>query len=212
MPRGYDALLTRAPGPRGASSRAGFRTFAKKPSMPHAYPDFARVLDIDEHECRRYSLEIAFGASGGGALMVIQKNPSRAGAQVSDHTVNRVLRYLHHHRGETPWLHTIGKVVFLNLIPWYETYSENLLRIPQALADPRNLRTIAGFASTGGPCIVGWGNPPKGLTAPYEALAARVLDMLRDAGNPVFHVGDLTRLGHPRHGQYWAYRQPLLPL
>jgi hypothetical protein len=180
--------------------------------MPHRYPDFARVISIDQTEGKRYSLEIALDGQADDPLLVIQKNPSRADAQVSDHTVNRVLRYLHYHRGQIPWLRNIGRVVFLNLIPWYETYSENLTRIGQELADPGNLTAIAGFASTGGPCIIGWGNPPKGLKAPYAELSEQVLGLLRMAGNPVFHVGTLTRLGYPRHGQFWGYRDPMQPL
>lgn len=180
--------------------------------MTHSYPDFARVAAIDQNEGKRYSLEIALEGPGGDPLLVIQKNPSRADAKVSDHTINRVLRYLHHHRRQIPWLRNTGRVVFLNLIPWHETYSENLARIPQGLSDPGNLRAIARFASTGGPCIIGWGNPPKGLKAPYAGLSEQVLGVLREAGNPLFHVGTLTRLGYPRHGQFWGYRDPLQPL
>lgn len=180
--------------------------------MTHNYPDFARVTAIGQEDGKRYSLEIALQGQGGDPLMVIQKNPSRADAMISDHTINRVLRYLHRQRGQVPWLGAIGTVVFLNLIPWYETYSENLLHIPQGVADPANLEAIEGYASKGGPCILGWGNPPKGLHAAYSGLSGQVLGALRKSGNPLYHVGSLTRLGYPRHGQFWGYRDPLLPL
>ena len=177
--------------------------------MAYTYPEFASVTAIRQEEGRRYSMEIELDSTGSKTFVVIQKNPSRANAEVSDHTINRVLNYLYRNRGKYPCLQGIKKVVFLNLIPWYQTYSDLLVEKEKNLSDSENLRTIEAYLSPGGPCIVGWGNPPKGLRQPYEALSGKVFDLLKRFGNPVYHVGRLTRLGYPRHGQIWGYTDPL---
>ena len=103
-------------------------------------------------------------------------------------------------------------VVILNLIPWYETYSERLRKREKELSDPENLKTIEAYLSAGNPCIIAWGNPPTGLAQPYAVLSEDVRTLLSRFGNSVYHVGALTRLGYPRHGQIWGYTDPMRKL
>lgn len=177
--------------------------------MPYRYPEFAHIRSIQEGNGKRYCLEVSWEAGGEDCLLVIQKNPSRAGAQYSDHTINRVLNYIHRNHNRYFVLKEVGTVVFLNLIPWYETYSSRLARHGGTLEDRDNLEIIAKYLSARHPCIIGWGNPPPGLRKPYEALAQNILNAILRNGNPIFTVGDQTRLGYPRHGQIWGYRDPL---
>lgn len=177
--------------------------------MAYTYPEFAKVLSIRQESGKRYSMDIELHSAGKQTWVVIQKNPSRANAEVSDHTINRVLNYLYRNRGKYPCLQGIGRVIFLNLIPWYETYSDRLVKKEKQLYDHGNLSTIAAHLSSGDPCIIAWGNPPKGLGKAYEILSGKVLSLLEQYGNPLYHVGELTRLGFPRHGQIWGYADPL---
>jgi hypothetical protein len=177
--------------------------------MPYTYPPFARVVSIEQEDGKRYRLEIELHAPGRQTWVVIQKNPSRADTRVSDHTINRVLNYLHRNRERYPALRGIGRVVFLNLIPWYETYSERLVRKENALSEPENLKAIEESLKDGNPCIIAWGNPPARLSKAYSKLSDQVLKLLGEFGNPTFQVGPLTRLGYPRHGQIWGYADPL---
>ncbi len=180
--------------------------------MAYTYPEFATLVSIRQEPGKRYSMEIEVDPGGSKTFVVIQKNPSRANAAVSDHTINRVLNYLYRNRGTYDCLKGIQRVVFLNLIPWYETYSHRLSERGTTLEDPENLEVIKTCLSSGNPCIIGWGNPPKGLGKPYEALSGKVLSLLELYGNSMYHVGGLTRLGYPRHGQIWGYTDPLRPL
>ena len=173
--------------------------------MAYTYPEFANVTAIHQEDGKRYSMEVELNSKGRKTLVVIQKNPSRANAEFSDHTINRVLNYLCLNRGNYACLEGLRKVVFLNLIPWYETYSDRLITRQEALSDPQNLKTIEAFLGTGDACIIAWGNPPRGLGEPYSELSKKVLDLLEKHGNPIYHVGGLTRLGYPRHGQIWGY-------
>ncbi|MEJ2583882.1 MAG: DUF1643 domain-containing protein [Robiginitalea sp.] len=177
--------------------------------MAYTYPEFASVRSIRQEAGKRYRMDIEIGPEGDDTFVVIQKNPSRANAEVSDHTINRVLNYLYHNREKYACLQGIGKVVFLNLIPWYETYSDRLVKRDKVLSDSKNLRVIEACLSTGSPCIIAWGNPPRGLGKPYTALSEKVCNLLRKFSNPVYHVGSMTRLGYPRHGQIWGYHDPL---
>jgi hypothetical protein len=178
--------------------------------MPYTYPRFATVSAVHEEESRRFSLEVLLGTPGEQTWLVIQKNPSRARKGVSDHTINRVLNYLYRNRERYEILRSIGRVVFLNLIPWYETYSTELKHRKQALKDTANLEIIEGYLKEKHPCLVGWGNPPLGLAAPYGELVEEVVQALGKNTNPIYRVGSLTRLGHPRHGQIWGYADPLV--
>lgn len=177
--------------------------------MAYTYPDFATLINVRQEPGRRYSMEIEVDPGGSKTFVVIQKNPSRANAGVSDHTINRVLNYLYRNRACYDCLKGIQHVVFLNLIPWYETYSDRLAAKGALLEDPRNLDVIKAFLSAGNPCIIAWGNPPKGLRKLHEALSAEVLRLLGRYGNSRYHIGELTRLGYPRHGQIWGYTDPM---
>lgn len=180
--------------------------------MPYKYPPFARVTEVVQDTGRRYRLEVEMDTPGDTPCIVIQKNPSRANPLVSDHTVNRVLNYLWRNRGRYPCLGGIGRVVFLNLIPWQETYSHRLVEKWAGQPDETNLRTIQERLGTGSPCIIAWGNPPAGLGKPYAALSEKVLELLAASGTPTYRVGPLTRLGYPRHGQIWGYEDRLQKL
>lgn len=180
--------------------------------MAYTYPEFATLVRIHQEPGKRYSMVIEVDPGGSKTFVVIQKNPSRANAEVSDHTINRVLNYLYRNRGSHEYLKGIQRVVFLNLIPWYETYSHRLAERGAVLEDPQNLGAIKSFLSPGDPCIIAWGNPPKGLGQPYGVLSARVRSLLERYGNCTYHVGGLTRLGYPRHGQIWGYKDPMYAL
>jgi hypothetical protein len=177
--------------------------------MAYTYPKFAKVLRIHQAQGKRYRMEIEIDPTGSGTFVVIQKNPSRANAEVSDHTINRVLNYLYLNREKNACLRGVRRVVFLNLIPWYETYSDRLIEKEKELYDPKNLSVIAAYLSSGDPCIIAWGNPPKGLREAYKSLTGNVLALLSKHSNPLYHVGEFTRLGFPRHGQIWGYTDPM---
>ncbi len=180
--------------------------------MPYTYPGFARVIRSEEGPGKRYSLEVGLNTEGTATCLVIQKNPSKANGELSDHTINRVLEYLFRNRDRYPVLEEVGKVVFLNLIPFYETYSHRLAAKLGELPDPANTQVLLRYLREGGLCIAGWGNPAPGLAALHGQLAEGVLDALRHSSCEVYHVGELTRLAYPRHGQIWGYGDRLAPL
>lgn len=180
--------------------------------MPYSYPGFAKVVLIQEEAGKRYSLEVELDLAGPDTWLIIQKNPSKANAGNSDHTINRVLNYIHKNQDRYPVLSQVGKVVFLNLIPWYETYSNQLIHKGKTLIDPQNIRTIGKYLSGQNPCIIAWGNPAAGLTQIHESLSREAWERMRQHENPVYHVGSLTRLKFPRHGQIWGYSDPLISI
>jgi hypothetical protein len=180
--------------------------------MPYTYPEFAWVIRSEEVPGKRYSLEVGLEEGGEGTCLVIQKNPSKANGHLSDHTINRVLNYIYRNRDRYAVLENVGKVVYLNLIPLYETFSNRLVYKKELAADPVNTRVIFRYLQEGAPSIIGWGNPAPGLARLHNRLAEGVLNSLRRDRSEVYHVGGLTRLGHPRHGQIWGYGDPLIRL
>lgn len=180
--------------------------------MAYVYPGFVRNISALGAEGKRYSLEAELDLSVSGTCLVIQKNPSKANQGYSDHTINRVLNYIDRNRKQYSVLHQVGKIVFLNLIPWYETYSDKLVLKKEVLIDPENTEFITRYLTSRNPCIIAWGNSPTGLRQIHDRLADGVLGLLRKYNVPTYRVGPLTQLGHPRHGQIWGYTDPLMPL
>lgn len=179
--------------------------------MPYTYPDFVTHIAIDEAPGKRLSLTISLKGRGRKTLLVLQKNPSRANAGISDHTVNRVVNYCHRNRKLYPELREIGNLVFLNLIPFYLTDSRKLHRLPYNVVDPENLKVVEAAIRTSDYGILAWGNPPLGLKQEYEILKTAVFAFLDTYGLQSFYVGSRSASGNPKHGQIWGYSDPLIP-
>lgn len=104
----------------------------------------------------------------------------------------------------------IGTIIIVNLIPFYETYADQLGTLGVSIIDKQYQDTIADFTSKHKNVIIAWGNHPKGLYKEYEQLKQITFDTLRKNKNNVFYVDKLSKNGNPRHGQVWGYEKELL--
>jgi hypothetical protein len=104
----------------------------------------------------------------------------------------------------------IGTIIIVNLIPFYETYADQLGTFGVNIIDKQNQDTIADLTSKHKNVIIAWGNHPKGLYKEYKQLKQITFDTLRTNKNNVFYVDKLSKNGNPRHGQVWGYEKELL--
>lgn len=180
-----------------------------KPTYKHQ--DFVLNTEDErvEKENKRLWLSLRIEEKSEEGILVILKNPSRATKDISDKTVFNVTNYIHKNKRTYPPLENIGMIIIANLIPYYETYANLLATSRQQIIDEQNQRTIAQLASMHKNVIIAWGNHPKGLHAEYEELKRNVFGILRMNGNNVFHVGKISRIGNPKHGQVWGYKDEL---
>ena len=138
-------------------------------------------------------------------IVVILKNPSRASEDVSDKTVYTVAKYIFRNLKE------IGKIIVLNLMPFYETYSEKLIEHPEII-DVENFKHIDSFTKNYNKTIIAWGNNPKGFAKDkYDELIDKVFKLLQKHKNNIFYVDKFSKLGYPKHGQVWKYADVIHP-
>ena len=181
-----------------------------KPTYKH--PNF--VLETSdkriESENKRLWLSLLIDKNAKESLLVILKNPSRATKNISDKTVFTVTNYVHKNRNKYSALKNIGTITIINLIPFYETYADQLVILGAKIIDKQNLDTINDLTLKHKKVIVAWGDHPKGLRKEYEELKQKTLDILKLNRNNVFYLDKLSKIGNPKHGQVWGYDNELL--
>ena len=178
----------------------------------YRYPDSITDISLEKTESKRYWLELVFDESKKESIVCILKNPSRANKEVSDKTVYNVSSYIYKNRNRHPEFKDVGTIVILNLIPYYQTYSDQLEPLREEIVDPENLDTIHRFTKKSRNVIIAWGNHPRGLLKEYEELKTSVMDILSSNDNKVLYVGKMSLEGNPKHGQIWSYSDNLVCL
>lgn len=160
----------------------------KKIKPIYKHPEF--VLDTAdkrlEKENKRLWLSLDIDKNATESLLVILKNPSRATKDISDKTVFNVTNYVHRNRKKYSAFNNIGTVIIVNLIPFYETYADQLGTLGVNIIDKQNQDTITDLTSKHKNVIVAWGDHPKGLYKEYEQLKQTTFDTLRTNENNVF--------------------------
>ena len=182
----------------------------KKPVYKHQ--DFIINKEYERTDCKRYWLELTINNDYTENIIVIMKNPSRATLEVSDKTVFNVCNYIFLNKNDRAELKNIGKIIILNLIPFYETYSKELVALKDEIIDLANLEVIKNYTSKDSRVIIAWGNRPDKLYNEYEVLKQEVNNILKDNNNEVYYVDKLSAAGNPKHAQVWGYENKLFKL
>ena len=175
----------------------------------YRYPDFITKITLEKTESKRFWLKLEFDESKNESIVVILKNPSRANKEVSDKTVFNVSSYIYKNKNKYPEFQDIGSIVILNLIPNYQTYSDQLEPLRNEIIDFQNLHTIDRFTKKSVNVIIAYGNHPRGLFKEYEELKIKVMDILSVNNNKVLYVDKMSKANNPKHGQIWRYKDPL---
>lgn len=177
----------------------------------YKYPSFVQDVELEKTDNKRFWLKLLIDESKSESIIIILKNPSRANKEISDKTVYNVSNYIYRNRDRYDVLKDIGKVIILNLIPHYETYSNKLEPLKDEVICAENLRIINRLSSEHSKVIIAWGNHPSGLFQEYENLKIQVMKILTNNSNKVFYVDKFSTAGNPKHGQVWGYSNNLLP-
>ncbi len=169
----------------------------------------------------RYLLQVAVTSQptpDDRSLTVILKNPSIADATRGDPTTGKVEAWARQHG--------ISIVTYLNLFalrsPYPRTINqhsyheavgpENDAVLNKALNDAshdgRRWTIDDAFVSTvhrllSNLLVIAWGNPNGIDPVRYQQRISEVRVLIERAGMPVHNVGELTKLGYPRHGLQW---------
>jgi hypothetical protein len=179
----------------------------KKPIYKHQ--DFIINKEYERTDRKRYWLELTINKDCNENVIVIMKNPSRATLEVSDKTVFNVCNYIFKNVNDRAELKNIGKIIILNLIPFYETYSKELIAFKDEIIDYPNLEVIRKYTLNDSRVIIAWGNHPDKLYQEYEILKQEVLKILKENNNDVYYVDKLSAAENPKHAQIWGYENEL---
>ena len=177
----------------------------------YKYPEFITDITLEKTEGKRYWLKLVFDESKKETISVVLKNPSRADETVSDKTVYNVSSYIYNNRYKYPEFKDVGSIIIVNLIPHYQTYSNQLEPLYDEIINQKNLDTIKKITRESNKVLIAWGNAPKGLYTEYELLKSHILSILSDNKNNVFYVDKLSKEGNPKHGQIWGYDDAIIP-
>jgi len=182
----------------------------KKPV--YKYPEFVNKVTLQNTATKRYWLNLEIDPARQEGIMIILKNPSRANLEISDKTVFNVSNYIYRNGDRYSVLKNIGNITIVNLIPNYQTYSDQLKSMKGDLIDRKNIEIISDLCQKHKNVIIAWGNHPKGLLDEYEKLKCLVMAILVKNKNDVFYVDKMSRSENPKHGQIWGYTDKLIAL
>jgi hypothetical protein len=130
----------------------------------------------------------------GNFVLWIMLNPSTADADLNDPTITRCMGFAR--------MWGFSGIEVVNLFGYRATDPDDLLAAHRAGTDvvgPDNDEYVASSMHRAGICVAAWGA--------HRLAGSRSASMLRIAheqGRNLFHLGDLTKDGHPRHPLYLA--------
>lgn len=182
----------------------------RKPVYRH--PEFVTKTKDKRVPDKRFWLKLTIDENKKENIVVILKNPSRATKDISDKTIFTVTNYIYKNSKNYSALKNVGTIIVLNLIPLYETYSENLQLISDRIIDKTNLKWIDRFCSENKNILIAWGNHPKGLKKEFEKIKTSVSKIFEKNGNNIFYVEKFSAQGNPKHGMVWGYDNPLIKI
>ncbi len=167
------------------------RTTAHNPgTKPIAYPAgvVPEAVYGGPNNCYRYSLKLTWDPAR-PAMMALMMNPSAAGHEGSDRTVNRAIDFARR------WGH--GTLYVANSAAYRATFQEMLDELEDPIG-PGNDAALRDMASRSAFFLVGYGSPKAKSIAGAGLRAAR---MLAAAGHRL-HVLRLGKDGSPGHPLY----------
>lgn len=175
------------------------------------YVKNVELVHYDSATNRRYRLDIELkNGDNEKAVHLMMINPSKANEEISDNTLNRIIKYvsLNNVAGV---LQDIGKIIITNLYVVCETYPEKVdeyitvqsLDFVKGIdADGKyNNDTIIEMANKEAQLIIiAWG---KGYIFDYDKRIQEIFSLMKN--KVIYQMEDLTQEGYPRHPRTWAY-------
>ena len=159
-------------------------------TRPIAYPAgvVPRAVYGGANDCYRYSLELRWDTTR-PAMMALMMNPSAAGHEGSDRTVNRVIGFARHWGYGTLWI--------ANSAAYRATFQDTLDQVDDPIG-PDNEAALRSMAAASAFILAAYGSPKaKSL----HGAGLRWARMLAAAGHRL-HVLRLGKDGSPGHPLY----------
>jgi len=150
---------------------------------------------IDPAGRYRYLLWRTLDVAVNGVCVFVMLNPSTADAPQDDPTIRRCRSFANR----------VGcsRLEIVNLFAWRATRPAELPEDADEAAGPLNDAILADACGRADVVIVGWGASVDTLQQrPLRKRAQLTIARLPDFTSRLFHLGALTKDGHPRHPLY----------
>jgi|GEM_PF-1867692 len=175
------------------------------------YVKSVKLVNHDVATNRRYRLDIELkNGDNEKAVHLMMINPSKANEEISDNTLNRIIKYISLNNAAGV-LQDIGKIIITNLYVVCETYPEKVDEYISA----QSLDFVKGIDADGKYnndliiemankeaqlIIIAWG---KGYIFDYDKRIQEIFSLMKN--KEIYQMEDLTQEGYPRHPRTWAY-------
>lgn len=161
------------------------------------------VGNIQNNE--RYLLTVPLKNNNGKKILVIMKNPSKANKDISDRTINNVIKFC--------FKKGYDEVSIMNLFSYYSTDPKGITKLidegkyAQAVGKQNNhilLSTIKNVDRV----IVAWGGNSINRERYYKKRIKEVLEIIE--GENLFYVESNSKNGlYPKHAQVWSVNKDI---
>ncbi|MGE7843522.1 DUF1643 domain-containing protein [Lysinibacillus sp. NPDC093712] len=175
------------------------------------YVKNVELVHYDIATNRRYRLDIKLkNGDNEKAVHLMMINPSKANEEISDNTLNRIIKYVFLNNADGV-LQDIGKIIITNLYVVCETYPEKVDEYisVQSLDFVKGIDTYGKYNNNtiiemahkeAQFTITAWG---KGYIFDYDNRIQEIISLMKN--KEIYQMEDLTQEGYPRHPRTWAY-------
>ena len=180
---------------------------SKKPTYTFKDKNYKPIkIEKSKTESKRYILEVTMNKAGTDNVLVILKNPSRAGENniyESDKTVSNVCEYFEKNRKQI----NTNKIIIMNLFPFYLTNSDELYSHKESLIDEENKKHLVSNIENADKIILAWGSHPTRCKVKFDEMKKFVSDYLIKKKNVYVMQRNGVNHKNPLHGQVWGYKE-----
>ncbi|MBU3194937.1 DUF1643 domain-containing protein [Clostridium algidicarnis] len=167
-----------------------------------------KKITIEVSENFRYLLCVPYiHINNDKSILVIMKNPSKADENISDHTINNVLKFCEN---------KYSKVYIMNLFPNYSTDPKevktfiNSARFQEVMN--KNNEFLNSLLEIVDDVIIAWGGNSIGNKCEYDKAIYSVLNNVKKVNKKAYAVrikGSKVSRKYPWHAQVWAVNHDL---
>lgn len=161
------------------------------------------IGDIQKNE--RNLLTIPLRNEGNKKILVIMKNPSKANKEISDRTINNVIKFCFNNG--------YCKVNIMNLFSYYSTDPNGITKLIDQgkyvdAVGKQNDQILINTSIHIDDVIVAWGGNSINRERYYKKRISEVLEIIKNKN--IYYVESISKNGlYPKHAQVWSVNQDI---
>lgn len=139
-------------------------------------------------------------------IIVILKNHTRVMGDISHKTIFTFINNIHKNRFNCEALKNVGCIPIVNLVPYFETYPENIAKNKINIFIEENMKVTKDVTSQIKNIKTAEGNAPCGFFSHYEKIKLTLRKILKSNKDSIYSLNNHSIEGNPKHVQVWSYQ------